>query len=131
MNVATGQSVVMTHIVEEKDLATNWRNDVPVLATPILLWLSEIACMKAIEQEISTDMMTVGYSHHSRHQAASSLGEEVTITATLTRVENKKLCFDVVAHDTNGEIFKGEHERFLIDKNKFLEKLSKKERRNG
>ncbi|NMH68981.1 hypothetical protein HF072_09290 [Bacillus sp. RO3] len=131
MNASVGKSVIITHIVEETDLATNWQNDVPVLATPILLWLSEIACMKAVEQELSSDMMTVGYSHHSRHVAASILGEKVKITATLNRVENKKLFFNVVAHDTNGEVFKGEHERIIIDKNKFLEKLSDKEKVNG
>ena len=36
----------LTYKVSAGDLATAWRNDVPVLATPLLLWLSELAAMR-------------------------------------------------------------------------------------
>ena len=40
------------YVVQEKDLANNWENDVEVLATPVLLWLAEVSCMDAIKNQM-------------------------------------------------------------------------------
>ncbi|SPJ41438.1 hypothetical protein CHUV2995_02252 [Corynebacterium diphtheriae subsp. lausannense] len=53
--------------VEEKDLATNWRNDLPVVSTPVLVWLCEIAAMDELSHSLGVDIFTVGFSHECKH----------------------------------------------------------------
>ena len=64
-----GKSGVLVHTVMPTDLATQWKNQLPVLATPILLWLAELATIKAVEGALAPDSMTVGIGHHNRHLA--------------------------------------------------------------
>ena len=64
-----GKSGVLVHTVMPTDLATHWKNQLPVLATPILLWLAELATIKAVEGALAPDSMTVGIGHHNRHLA--------------------------------------------------------------
>lgn len=59
------------HRVTECDSAKRWRNDLPVLATPLLLWLSEVTAMEALAEYLEEDEMTVGLSHESSHLAAT------------------------------------------------------------
>lgn len=132
MNLRPGLKKTYNHTVQEMDLATNWQNDVPVLATPVLLWLSELACMKVLDTiNLGENIMTVGYSHHSKHLAATVLGEEIIIESTLRTIENRKLTFDLVAADKTQVIFEGVHERFLINREKFIMKIHKKDLTNG
>ncbi len=35
-------TTLITYVVERKDLATNWKNDIPVVATPVLVCLCEM-----------------------------------------------------------------------------------------
>lgn len=126
MTFTIGKTASMSHTVTESDLATNWKNDIPVLATPILLWLAEITCMKVIENDIIDGMMSLGYQHRMGHFAPTSLGWSVDIHATLVEVDGKKLTFDIQAEDKVETILKGKHDRFVVKKEKFIEKINKK-----
>ena len=53
MHALIGRSATITHVVKEADTAANWGNELPVLATPVLLWLSEIAAMEVIGSGLS------------------------------------------------------------------------------
>ncbi|MFM8423324.1 MAG: thioesterase family protein [Candidatus Fonsibacter sp.] len=44
----------------------------------------------------------------------------------LIRIEGKKLTFSVEARDTKDVISKGTHERFIINKQKFDQKVNEK-----
>ncbi|KUH39599.1 MULTISPECIES: thioesterase family protein [Streptomyces] len=119
-----GRSADVVHRVTDKDAATNWGNDLPVLATPVLLWLSEIASMKVIDPAVTDQDMTVGLAHDSAHLAPTPVGEEVTVSATLTGVEGRKLVFDVVARDAAATVLSGRHTRAVINRARFTEKLA-------
>ena len=51
------------------------------------------------------------------------MGKKVTATATLTAVEGRKLVFEITAADEDKQIGKGTHERFIVNKEKFMVKL--------
>lgn len=119
-----GTSASLTHTVAEKDSATHWGNELPVLATPVLLWLSEIAAMKVIESALGDGDMTVGLAHDSSHLAPTPTGESVTVTATLTDVDKRSLTFDVSATDPAGSVLKGRHTRALVDRERFSQKIA-------
>lgn len=128
MELNAGLKSKFNHEISEHELATNWRNDVPVLATPVLLWLTELSCMKTIEQcELDTNQMTVGYAHEMKHLAATPMGHTINIESELVEVSGKKLIFKVVGYDLHDKVVEGYHTRFIIDKEKFLKNLAQKE----
>lgn len=114
----------LTHTVEEKDTARHWGNDVPVLATPILLWLSELASMRITDDALAANgKMTVGTHHDTAHLAPTVQGEQVTVRATLIEQTDRALTFDVEAHDSRGLVLRGRHRRGIIDRSRFLAKV--------
>jgi fluoroacetyl-CoA thioesterase len=112
--LAPGSSAVLTHQVRAEDSATAWGNELDVLATPVLLWLSEIAAMQAVSGDVPSGWMTLGARHDSTHAAPTGIGETVTVRATLASVDGRNLVFDVEARDSRGTILHGRHHRGLV-----------------
>lgn len=122
-----GTTAVRSHTVRDADCATNWANDLPVLATPVLLWLGETTAMQVIESALADGEMSVGYAHTSaEHLAATPAGWTVTVTATLTRVDGRMLEFSIEASDTRDLIFRGTHVRAVIDRDRFIRRFDRK-----
>ena len=119
------------HQVTDSDTAARWRNDLPVLATPVLLWLSEITAMEALAEYLEDDEMSVGLSHESSHLAATPVGREVTLTAALVQRRGSRLTFEVSAHDGTDEVLRGTHTRAVISRTKFLLRLAEKQNRSA
>lgn len=51
----------------------------------------------------------------------SKLGATVEATATLTKVDRRKLSFHVVAKENGEVIGEGEHLRFIVDRQRFMQ----------
>ncbi|MFI3330804.1 MAG: thioesterase family protein [Rikenellaceae bacterium] len=99
--------------------------DMRVYATPAMIALMENAAMKAVAEFIGEGNATVGTFMSASHIKASALGETITATATLTEVEGRKLSFRVSASDSQGVVGEGEHTRFIVDREKFMSKITK------
>ena len=113
-----------TIVVEDKHLACNvGSGDMEVLGTPMMMALMENAAMMAVRNELADGQTTVGGFISSSHIKPTGLGHTVTATAELIAVEGRKLRFKVYASDENGLIGEGEHLRFIVDKEKFMEKI--------
>jgi fluoroacetyl-CoA thioesterase len=69
---------------------------------------------------------TVGTHIDVSHEAATPPGLTVTAKVELIAVEGKKLTFLVEAHDGVDLISKGRHERFIINRQKFDERIKVK-----
>ena len=48
------------------------------------------------------------------------MGNEIEATATLTKVDGKKLYFNVEAREGDAVIGRGTHLRFIVNKEKFM-----------
>lgn len=118
-----GLNANITYRVKPEDLASAWKNEFPVLATPILLWLSELACMKTVAQYLDAEQITLGLAHNSRHIGASLEGAEISISAILSACTERTLEFSVTAHDQSRLIFEGTHSRALLTRDRFESKL--------
>lgn len=125
-----GASADYVHRVRPQDCATAWGNDLPVLATPVLLWLAEITCMKLMDGVLDAGEMTVGVGHDSQHLGATPENWEVRVSAKLTRVDGRSLCFEVAARDAQQVVFAGTHTRAVVDRSKFVAKLERKAARS-
>lgn len=97
--------------------------DMPVLATPAMMALMENAAMLAVADRLPEGCTTVGGHITSSHLKPSKLGETVTATATVTRVEGKKIEFRIDAHCGDVLLGEGTHLRFIVDRNKFMSRL--------
>ncbi len=97
--------------------------DMPVLATPAMMALMENAAMLAVADHLPDGCTTVGGHIASSHLKPSKLGETVTATATVTRVEGKKIEFEIKAYCGDVLLGEGSHLRFIVDKEKFMSRL--------
>ena len=98
-----------------------------VFATGFLVGLLEWACIKAINPYLDwPNEQTVGTHINVSHEAATPPGLEVTADVELIEVDGRRLLFSVEANDGIDLISKGEHERFVILKDKFDAKLGEK-----
>jgi predicted thioesterase len=120
----TGKSEM---IVKEEDLVSQLGEvTVNVLSTPRLIQLLEAAAINAIQDFIPTDQVSLGTEVKIKHLSATPLGMKVTANALLKGVEKNRLIFLVNAYDEKEKVAEGEHERVLISKDRFLQKLDKK-----
>jgi predicted thioesterase len=86
----------------------------------------EAAAIDAIQDFIPTDQVSLGTEVKIKHLSATPLGMKVTANALLKGVEKNQLFFLVNAYDEKEKVAEGEHERVLISKDRFLQKLDKK-----
>ena len=97
--------------------------DMPVLATPAMMALMENAAMLAVASELEDGETTVGGHIESSHLRPTSVGTEVAATATLEKIDGRKLYFKIVASQGETIIGEGTHLRFIVNREKFLSKL--------
>jgi len=114
-------------VVKEEDRVSRL-GDVPVdvLSTPRLIQLLETAAIEAIRAHIPGDQVSLGTEVRIRHLSATPLGMKVTANALLKGVEKSRLLFLVDAYDEKEKVAEGEHERILVSKERFLQKVEKK-----
>lgn len=55
------------------------------------------------------------------------MGMQVTARATLTEVDGRRLVFEVSASDEVEQIGVGTHERFIVDRARFMDRVRKKQ----
>ncbi len=115
-------------VVREEDTARHLGSgNVAVLATPRMIALMEKASVKAVDHLLPPGQATVGSEIRVRHLAATPQGMEVTVRSELVEVEGRRLTFKVEAFDEREKIGKGTHIRFVIDLDRFREKVKAKQ----
>jgi len=97
--------------------------DMPVLATPSMLALMENAAMLAVASHLPEGSTTVGGHIDASHLKPTRVGDTVTATATVTRIDGRKIEFHVEAHCGDTLLGEGSHLRFIVDREKFISKL--------
>ena len=98
-----------------------------VFATGFMVGFLEWACIKAVNPHLDwPEEQTVGTHVNVSHLAATPPGLEVTAKVKLTQVDGRRLVFEVEANDGVDVISKGTHERFVINRTRFCEKVKQK-----
>ncbi len=111
-------------VVEHKDTAAVYGSgSLEVFATPAMIALMEKTCLESVNDKIGEGNTTVGIAVNIKHLKASKVGSEIRCEAVLTEVDRRRLVFEVKCYD--GEVIVGEgvHERFVVDSQRFMEKL--------
>jgi fluoroacetyl-CoA thioesterase len=103
--------------------------DMPkVFATAFLVGFAEWTCVEALKRFLDDEERTVGTYIDISHTAATPLGMEVVANVELIEIEGRKLRFKIVCSDEKEIISEGFHERFIINYNKFMERVEKKKK---
>ena len=97
--------------------------DLAVLATPAMCALMENAAMMAVASHLDEGQTTVGTMLNIEHLRATKVGKEITATAVLTEINGRELKFNIAARDEVGMIGEGTHNRFIVNREKFMSKL--------
>jgi predicted thioesterase len=115
-------------VVERKDLASFMGNmGADVLSTHRIVLLMEQAARNAIKGLLPEGKMTVGTMINMKHLAATPLGMRVRAEARLTKIDGRRLGFEVMVYDEFEKIAEGENGRFIVSVEKFLEKVKEKQ----
>lgn len=98
----------------------------PLFGTPALAALIEQAAVHALEGLLPLGMTSLGTSLNLRHLAATPMGHNVQAEATVIGVSGRRLEFKVAAYDEREKIADGTHERFVVDAQRFMERMTAK-----
>ena len=121
--IKTGLTHTSTTTVATNNTANSLGSgDMPVFATPAMAALMENAAMLAVAGALPEGDTTVGGQISITHLKPSILGAEVRATAVLEKAEGRKLTFSLRAEDGSSVIGEGTHVRFIVNREKFLQK---------
>jgi len=98
-----------------------------VFATGFMVGFLEWACIDAIKPHLDwPEEQSLGTHINVSHTAATPPGLLVTARVKLVKIDGQRLTFEVEADDGVDIIAAGTHERFVIDKKRFEQKLRAK-----
>ncbi len=97
-----------------------------VFATPFMIALMEEASQRSVAPYLTEGESTVGTKISVSHDAATPLGMKVRAESRLIEIDGRRLVFEVRAWDECGPVGQGSHERFIIRRQRFLEKVEAK-----
>ena len=128
--IPIGATGIFTLRVMPNHLANQFKDAIlpQVFATPMMVTIMENAALNAIRDYLEPGESAVGTIVNVRHLAATPVGHQVTATATVTKVDGRRIEFDVSARDEIEEIGVGTHERMLVDMARLSNRLAAKKR---
>ena len=97
-----------------------------VFGTPFLGGLFEGVSADLMAPHLGAGETSVGISMNLKHTAATPLGMEVRAVTEITQVEGRKITFKLEAFDEKEKIGEAVHERFIINADKFNQRLEAK-----
>lgn len=122
-----GASAVVQKKVEIANTASEMGLDSldTLLATPTYVDLMIRASIKVLKPNFpySGGFITVGTSMSFNHLAPTSLGQNVSVRATLTAIHGNHFSFKIEAFDEIGIIGTGTHDRVMVSRDGLMEKV--------
>jgi predicted thioesterase len=116
-----------TWLVKKEYLASAFGSGlVDVLATPVLVGFCEECARLMVGPRLKEGQKTVGISINLKHLAATPPGMHVTVKAELVKVDKRRLSFHIVVWDEQECVCEAEHERFIIDADRFEQRIKEK-----
>ncbi|AFL66715.1 thioesterase family protein [Desulfurococcus amylolyticus] len=112
------------YVVEEAHTAKHvGSGDVQVLSTPSMIAFMEKTALKCVEKHLPQEYTTVGTMVNIKHLNPAPKGARVKVSVKLITVEGKRLLFEVKAYWGTITLGEGTHERFIVNRERFVEKV--------
>lgn len=127
MSITIGLKGERTFIVEEKHTAYHLGSGgVHVFSTPSMVSLMEGAAVNAIDHLLPAGQMSVGIEISVKHLAATPMGKRVRAEAEVVGVDKRRVMFVIKAWDEHELIGEATHTRFIIDLDRYTQRLDEK-----
>ena len=98
----------------DDDLLTSHVGGRGIFATPAMIGLMEMCSHRSVEPLLPEGFTTVGFEVHVRHLAPTEPGGHVTVTSRLSKVDGRKLYFDVECREGDKLCGTGTHRRVIV-----------------
>ena len=117
------KEIVVDASVSAKKAASG---EMDVFGTPFVIALMEQTADVSVRPYIENTQATVGTRVNIKHMAATPMGMKAFGKSELLEIDGRRLFFKVEVYDEVGLVAEGTHERFIIDKEKFMAKTEKR-----
>ena len=122
-----GMKMKKTYKIKREHTAENvGSGEVKVLSTPSMIAFMEMTANDCVQQSLPNGYITVGTKVNIRHLRPAPINGDLIVTAELTEIDGRRLKFRVKAEWKTTLIGEGEHERFIVKKENFINRLAKK-----
>lgn len=117
-------SFTLEKVVKENETAEKVASGaLDVFSTPMLIAFMENTAFKLVEPHLENGLTTVGTAINMKHLKANLVGDKLRCTAKLVEIDKKRLQFQIEVTYEGEIVGVAEHERFIVDEKKFMEKL--------
>ena len=118
--VAPGETASRSFLVTPELTVGGWVDGMPpVLGTPFLVYMMEVAAAAVLTPHLPEGWVTVGAHVNVSHLAATPVGMTVTATARLVSASGRTATFEVEAHDGVEKVGEGTHARGAVELARF------------
>ncbi len=122
-----GRSYSLQSRVEEWMTAEKAGNrGVDVLSTSMLVQLVEGAAVHCLDPVLENDQVTLGTHIDLQHHKPVPVGFIVRTEVEVVMIDGPRISFAVQVFDEREAVAEGTHERYVMDRAKFLAKLEEK-----
>lgn len=102
------------------------RGDYLVFSTPSMTRFVEMTSQELARPHLKPGQGQVGTSVNIRHMGPTPLGKKVRCEAELVAIDRRRLTFKAKVFDDIEQVGEAEHERFVIDLDKYMARLKAK-----
>ncbi len=102
------------------------RGEYHVFSTPSMTYFVEMTAHKLVGPHLKPGQGQVGLRVDIRHMAPTPIGKAVRCETELVGIDRRRLTFKMKVYDDVEQIGEAEHERYVIDLDKYLARLKAK-----
>ena len=126
-DLTPGMTASLSQLCRPEHFASRIVADTPdVFSTPALGALVERAAAEWVATQLDPGQMTVGTQMVINHTAATPEGLTVTAHLRLDGIDGRRLDFSWNASDGVETVGNGTHQRFIVDRSRFEQRLAQK-----
>ena len=111
---------------EVTEAMTTRRGDYQVFSTPSMVQFCEASAGELIAPHLQPGQGQVGLIVTIRHMGPTPMGKRVRAEVDLTAVDRRRLTFKIKVFDDVEQVGECDHDRFIVDLDKYQAKLKKK-----
>lgn len=123
-----GLQVGMKHVVEREvtEAMTTTRGEYKVFSTPSMVQFCEASAGQLVAPYLKPGQGQVGMVVTIRHMGPTPMGKRVRAEVDLVGIDRRRLSFKIRVFDDIEQVGECDHDRFIVDLDKYQAKLKKK-----
>ncbi len=120
--------VGMKHIAEREvtEAMTTTRGEYKVFSTPSMVQFCEASAGQLVAPHLKPGQGQVGMVVTIRHLGPTPMGKRVRAEVELVGIDRRRLSFKIKVFDDVEQVGECDHDRFIVDLDKYQAKLKKK-----